>query len=361
MSMVMARQEIKFYLILENVDMNLKHLLPRFKKSVILLIKIAIASSILFFLFHNAQIKLVLFTNLFHHPLLFSSSIMMFLLIVALGAQRWNLLNQAQRINLGFIHTITPTYLGVAFNNILPGAIGGDLIRSYYLFKKFPDKKSTALISIFLDRMLGFLGLIVLIFSVIISHMNQLHEERGLFYLLFLFAIFCISILILFSLLMILPQRLGMITWLENRYSHNRLTKSFISLLKAMRNYQLPKMIILQCLLLSILIQLMATITIMIIANMMGLPSITLSDYIIAFSITQVVNLIPVTPGGIGIGEMAFANILLLLNPGKSAAFATVYLAYRFISLLTYIPGVIFYIPRFMMLKQKPDLQKNMI
>lgn len=353
MFMVMARRVIKFYLILENVDMNLKYLLPHFKKNMLLIVKIAIASSILFFLFHNAQIKITLFTNLLHHPLLLSTSIIMILLTVLLGAQRWNLLNSAQHINLGLIRTITPTYLGVAFNNLLPGAIGGDLIRSYYLFKKFSDKKSTALISIFLDRMLGFLGLIILIFSVIISHANQLHEERGLYYLLFLFSIFCISILILFLLLMILPQRLGVISWLENRYSHNRLTKSFISLLKAMRNYQLPKMIIFQGLLLSVIIQLIATMTIIVIAKMMALPSISLADYIIAFSITQVVNLIPVTPGGIGIGEMAFANILLLLNPGKSAAFATVYLAYRFISLLTYVPGVVFYIPQFMILKQK--------
>lgn len=317
------------------------------------MVKISLALLVLYFLIHSSQIKFELFASLFHQPQLLFSTIIMFVLMIILSAHRWHLLNSAQNINLGFFRTIAPTYLGIAFNNLLPGAIGGDFVRTYYLFKKAPQKKSTALISIFLDRMSGFLGLVILIFFVTISRLNHLHEQPQLFYMLFLFSLFCISIIAAFAALMILPHRIGVIAWISHRFPHHRFAKSIVSLLEAMRQYRTPKMMIVKCLTLSVAIQLLITMTIMTIAKMMGFPPIAIFDYIIAIGITQIVNLIPATPGGVGIGEMAFANILLLLNPGTSAAYATIFLAYRLISVLVYLPGVVLYIPRVMVLKRK--------
>lgn len=317
------------------------------------ILKITLVIAVFFFLFHTSQLKFELLMTVFHKPFLFSSILILFVLGIFLSAYRWYLLNSAQNISLNYPHTVIATYIGLAFNNLLPGAIGGDILRSYYLFKKAPNQKSIGLISVFLDRMLGFIGLMILICAVVISHMSQLHKQPHLFYLLFLFALFCAIVLIAFLGLMVLPHRFGIINALEKRYPHKRWATSLVSLFKALKTFQLPKTIILKCLLLSILLQLLATVSIMIIINSMGLPLFGLSDYIIAFSITQVVNLIPATPGGIGIGEMAFANILLLLNPGQSGAYATVYLAYRLISMVAYIPGVIGYIPQIIMLKRK--------
>lgn len=325
------------------------------------LLKVLLAIIVLFFLIHSTQIKFELFASILHKPFLFFCAILMFLLMVVLCAKRWHSLNSAQGINLSLIYTITPTYLGFAFNNVLPGAIGGDFVRLYYLFKKIPQQKSAALISLFLDRLFGFLGLVIAVCFVAISRLHQLNEEPQLFYLLFTFTVLCIGVLIAFITLMVLPQRIGIIEWLRQRFPHQRWSASLVTLLEAVRIYRAPKAVIIECLLISIIIQILVAITITIIASIMDFPSIAFSDYIIAIGITQIVNLIPMTPGGIGIGEMAFANILLFLNPGKSVAFATIFLAYRLISILTYLPGVICYVPRFVLLKQKSHLQENTI
>lgn len=326
---------------------------PLLKRYGALLLKLALAVAVFFFLSRTAQIKFDLFAGLFHQPFLLSCTITMFLLMIILSAHRWHLLNSAQEIHLGFFRTIVPTYLGIAFNNLLPGAIGGDVVRTYYLFKKAPNKKSTALITIFLDRMLGFLGLVVLIGFIAVSRLSQLHEQPQLFYLLFLFALFCLSVLFAFAALMVLPHRIGVIHWLSQRFPQQRWSRSLVSLLEALRRYRMPKLMLFKCLMSSVAIQLLITFSIMTLAKMMHFPPIAFVDYVIALGITQIVNMIPATPGGIGIGEMAFANILLLLNPGTNAAYATIFLAYRLISILVYLPGVLCYIPRFMLLKQK--------
>ncbi|MBV8802734.1 MAG: flippase-like domain-containing protein [Gammaproteobacteria bacterium] len=336
----------------------MKILISRYTKFIL---KIVLTLAVFFFLFHTSQLKFELLATIFHNPLLFSSTITLFVLGIFFSAYRWYLLNSAQNILINYPHTVIATYVGLAFNYLLPGAVGGDIVRSYYLFKKAPNQKSAGLISVFLDRMLGFIGLMFLICTVVIFHMSQLHKQPHLFYLLFLFALFCASVLIVFLSLMVLPHRFGLINALDKRYPNKRWATSLVSLLNALKTFQLPKIIILKCLIVSIVLQLLATVAIMLIANIMGLPQLGIADYIIAFSITQVVNLIPATPGGIGMGEMAFANILLLLNPGQSAAYATVYLAYRLTSMLTYIPGVICYIPQMMMLKKKDPENLNVI
>src|SRR3990167_11167828 len=96
----------------------------------------------------------------------------------------------------------------------------------------------------------------------------------------------------------------------------------------------------LECLSASILIQLCMLLTIILIADMMGFQQIHPIDYLIAIGVTQIANLIPATPGGLGIGEAAFSNIILLLNPSIPAAYATIFLAYRIIGVLVYLPGI---------------------
>jgi uncharacterized membrane protein YbhN (UPF0104 family) len=77
----------------------------------------------------------------------------------------------------------------------------------------------------------------------------------------------------------------------------------------------------------------------------------------LALVIGQVANLVPLTPGGVGIGEAAFANVLLIINPGLTAAYATVFFALRLISTAAYLPGVFIGVFGFHLLDKKhlPD------
>ena len=85
--------------------------------------KIVLAIIILFFLFHTAQIQPTLIMTLIQHPLPLAGVICLFLLMLCTGAWRWHKLNVAQNIHPGAMNTLIATYIGNAFNNILPGLI----------------------------------------------------------------------------------------------------------------------------------------------------------------------------------------------------------------------------------------------
>jgi uncharacterized membrane protein YbhN (UPF0104 family) len=62
--------------------------------------------------------------------------------------------------------------------------------------------------------------------------------------------------------------------------------------------------------------------------------------YCFAISITQIANLLPFTPGGFGIGEIAFSKSISLFTQNFQASYATIFIAYRLIGLILYLPSI---------------------
>lgn len=75
---------------------------------------------------------------------------------------RWRMLVRAQGIMLSFRDAARLGFIGNVFNLVIPGAVGGDVIKAAYLGRMQPDKKPQAWASMVLDRILGLLGLFLL-------------------------------------------------------------------------------------------------------------------------------------------------------------------------------------------------------
>jgi uncharacterized membrane protein YbhN (UPF0104 family) len=105
--------------------------------------------------------------------------------------------------------------------------------------------------------------------------------------------------------------------------------------------YKNSKIVLLESIVVSVLCQITLLIAIILVNHVMGLPRVSVFDFMLAIIISQVVSHLPITPGGIGVGEASFANTLILLHPQSATAYATVYLAVRIISGVAYLPGVI--------------------
>jgi glycosyltransferase 2 family protein len=88
-------------------------------------------------------------------------------------ASRWYLLLRLQAIDIGIYPAIKLTFVGFFYNNFLPGSVGGDVLRAWYVTKHTP-KRLEAAISVFVDRIIGLVGLII---SAIIAFM--LFPKRG--------------------------------------------------------------------------------------------------------------------------------------------------------------------------------------
>lgn len=75
---------------------------------------------------------------------------------------RWYALVRAQGLPFRLRDAIRLGFIGNVFNLVIPGAVGGDVIKAAYLGRMQPDRKPQAWASMVIDRILGLLGLFLL-------------------------------------------------------------------------------------------------------------------------------------------------------------------------------------------------------
>jgi len=75
--------------------------------------------------------------------------------------ERWRLLLGVQGIQMGWWRTLRVFMVGAFFNLFLLGSTGGDIIKIYYAMREAGSKKSAALLSVLVDRMMGLMAMVL--------------------------------------------------------------------------------------------------------------------------------------------------------------------------------------------------------
>src|SRR6202035_1444589 len=92
---------------------------------------------------------------------------------VGITAWRWKLLLEAQEIWLPYGRAWGLTMVGMLFNVVIPGAVGGDLIKGYYITRAASGRKSHAATTILMDRVVGLIGLLFLGAVMALANLNE--------------------------------------------------------------------------------------------------------------------------------------------------------------------------------------------
>ena len=74
---------------------------------------------------------------------------------------RWWLLLRTQSVFISFWAAVRLYFLGWFYNNFMPGSIGGDLVRAWYV-TRHTDKRFEAALSVFVDRAIGLLSTLLI-------------------------------------------------------------------------------------------------------------------------------------------------------------------------------------------------------
>lgn len=304
-------------------------------------LKAFIAVVIFWLLLRHSQLRLDLCWTMLDSPWSILIIVLACYAMVVLHAWRWYRLNWVQGIDLTFNKTIMPTYLGIAFNTILPGSVGGDFVRLYYVLKMFPKQKSKAVLAIFVDRIVGLIGVFLIACAIAPYYLETFRHDTTLYFLLMVCLGVCVgSFAALVLAMFLLSERFKLIERLATQYPNAAWSRLLVAVLQAVQTYKNAKWVLFDALVVSIITQFLLLVVVVMLSHMMGLPILSSLDYLLALVIGQVANLVPLTPGGVGLGEAAFANVLLLVNPGQSAAYATVFFGLRLLSTAAYLPGV---------------------
>lgn len=104
-------------------------------------------------------------------PLLFGIGALLFFFTANFAAVRWWWLLRINDLRVRPLEALRLSWIGIFFNNVVPGQTGGDLVKAIYVVRRCPEQRAEAIVSVLVDRILGLaslalLGAVVVLFAL---------------------------------------------------------------------------------------------------------------------------------------------------------------------------------------------------
>lgn len=292
----------------------------RLKNAFLLGLKIAFSGLLLTFVLRKVGLKNILSHLRSMDLWFFFLSSLIYLLTILLASLRWGIvLKKTQPI-----HKLFPLCLiGSFFNHFMPGAVGGDAVKAYYLYRE-TGHGGSSVGSVFLDRYVGYCALLSIGLIAGIAGTSEL-KALGLHWLTpSLFILFLSGSLLFFGL------RIG------------RRFKALADFYDYFHDTLRDRRVLGKAFLLSLMIQVLTILEITCISLGLGQhPSFTALFVFVPLIITVIA--VPVSISGLGLREGAFVVLFGLTGISAEASTSISFLWFLSVAAGS-LPGLFLYL-----------------
>jgi len=244
-----------------------------------------------------------------------------------LAAYRWRLIMKELGFNEKVSFYVQSYFKGTFFNQVLPGSIGGDATRMIDLVQKGYEKKD-AFYGIFVDRVVGLVGLLVL--NLIANLLFYGAFPQWLFNLINLITLGGIAGFVL----MLNLDRFTFLAGLKGLDLFHRLG---LRMRRLYHSYGL----LLRHVALSVVVHLFTVVAIYFLALSVDVWR-DLGIFLVAVPPVFLLTIVPISLAGWGVREGAMVGILMLVGIAKAKILA-VSILYGILLILTALPGAWFW------------------
>jgi uncharacterized protein (TIRG00374 family) len=306
-----------------------------FSKHGLTLARIALGLGLLAYLFSHLQADLnglrgACRESLRHWPLWLVSLLFTFFGLLV-GALRWHVILRAAKLPLPWPKVFSIFFIGQFFNSFMLGACGGDLARAYYVARAWPGKRAEAATTALIDRAVGLLVLVVFSSAVIVYRFHLFFDTIGNRWMGYVMISFLGGAV---ALLTVLLRKNLFEHWpLFQRWEQKtRLGSTFRRIYEALFLFHHQPRALVVAVALSFLNMSLLTLACLFIGLSLGVE-LRVRDYFTVFPVITVLSSLPLTPGGLGVREGLFVELLNTLGVAASKALP--------LSLMTYLGGLI--------------------
>jgi uncharacterized protein (TIRG00374 family) len=308
------------------------------KKTAILLLKVAVSAGLFAYIFHKVDARHlweIMRTAKFSF---LAGAIVVYLVIQVLSAYRWRLLLIPLQMKVPFGKLLAYYFLGMYSNLFLPSAIGGDVVRIYYL-NKVTRRLSGSSTSVFLDRDLGLAALLLI--ATVVAAVTGISFNG-------------VALAPIFVLISVAFVAANLVIFYKPSY---RLLHKLLSLLRmksvdekverlfgSVNSYRGAWRVLLLSLVVSILIQLGGVLVNLLNGWAIGLQTRGgATDYMVFIPAIMLIIMIPLSIGGLGWRELSFIAFFKSVGATEAQA-VTLALLWFAVQVVTSLPGGIIYI-----------------
>ena len=277
-------------------------------KNILITVKFSLTILIIYFLIEFKIINISDIILLTKNYFLTSLVIFILLTIVFLCSYKWWILLKAANYNVPYKMTYCLYSTGLFFNTFMPGSAGGDIIKGVYLFKFVTKSQRTgAVFTIIIDRFIGLHALFsiaFIMFLVAYNSISNIDEIKYFFLFIGLVVFFTLPSLYLVSrfsnnIILNLERKR------ENKF-YSKLLNIFITILKSLNDFNARPISIIYCWIISLVNHILMLTCFYCMTFIINIEILGPLEIFYSGSLSLIANVIPLTPGGIGIGESAF-------------------------------------------------------
>lgn len=237
---------------------------------------------------------------------LWGLGVAMILFCYVLGIVRWKMLLESQGIHATFFTCFRLTFIGFFSNNFVPGLTGGDLVKAVIVARSNPGRRSAAVGTVIVDRIIG-LAMLAFVSSFVVLEDVKTYGKVGS-------VVFVILIGSIVAFVFCYSKRLRRaikLADLVKKLPKADIIKKVDDSLQMYRNH--PKAIV-WAMVLSIGAHVFNIGAIAVFGMALGIPTdhVGVSTYFACVPLIMILASVPSTPGGIGVREALFPNIFKL-------------------------------------------------
>lgn len=307
------------------------------RKAVFTLLKCIVSAILLLKILLNTNLDEI--TSVIHsiNPFLLLIAFLLYLFGYYLRAWRWWVLLNAQDISTSKTYLLKSYMVGIFFNNFLPSMVGGDLSRAHDIWRQ-GTSKSSAVATVFVDRLLGFTVLVFFAVSALLL-LQGLALNTSLLYFILLILIVTIFFVsqpvfmpsrsVLKSISLLIPS-----SW---KYLSN-ITNKFID---SLHIFGRKKDSLIKAFALSFIIQTVVILHYYIIAQALNL-AVPFHDFFFIIPLSSLVTMLPISINAIGIRENVFAFFFASYGVLKSESIVFAWLVYATVVIQGVLGGIVY-------------------
>ncbi|MCC6449780.1 MAG: flippase-like domain-containing protein [Candidatus Aureabacteria bacterium] len=250
-------------------------------------------------------------------PRLFAACGLGYGLLFVFSAFRWQALVFVHGIRVRYGSLLRFCLIGAFFNNVMPGSMGGDILKAWYCAKVDRSRQEAAVGSVVADRIVGFLSLFAIGFFGLAVNLGApgLRQASQIFVALFLAICLGLAFLSRRDLLAKLP-------FARRILDRGTLGDHLRRLYDSLQIYRARPRAVARALGISCLMQLVFIVVLLGIARSLGMRGVAYRHLLLLMPLIGTIAAVPVTPSGWGTMEWAFVYFFPALGVTAEQALA---------------------------------------
>ncbi len=273
-------------------------------------------------------------------PAYFGVSLVFMGATLLLGTLRWRLALRAQGLDVGWKRTIQVSFIAHFFNSVLLGSNGGDLVKAWYAARDAQHKKTEAVLTVVVDRLIGLWAMLLFACGMMLFNRELLSKDSWIRLLAGV-----VVLMMLGGSLVLGTAFWGGISrrWAGARAWLRRLPKGawLESTLDSCRQFGRSPGFVAKSLAVSMLLNAACVAQFHVLGLGLGLvidPVVML----VAVPMVICISALPITPNGLGVRENLFVQMLAAIGVVSASALSLAVLAYAGSLLWSLVGGLVY-------------------